>query len=108
MGFDWRLGTALIGTIAAKEVFVSQMAVVLASDNGANGDSLRGALKRNYSPLTGFCILLFTLIGFPCAATIAVMRSESGRWRYALLQFAGLTIVAWGVTVATYQVGRLF
>ena len=107
MGFDWRLGTALIGTIAAKEVFVSQMAVVLASGDGAGGEGLRGALKRSYSPLTGFCILLFTLIGFPCAATVAVMRSESGAWRYALLQFAALTLIAWLVTAATYQVGHV-
>ena len=106
MGFDWRLGTALIGTIAAKEVFVSQMAVVLQLDKHADGGGLRTALRRNYSPLTGFCILLFTLIGFPCAATVAVMRSETGAWRYALLQFAALTLVAWCVTALTYQTGH--
>lgn len=107
MGFDWRLGTALIGTIAAKEVFVSQMAVVLASGDTGSGESLREALRENYSPLTGFCMLLFTLIGFPCAATVAVVRSESGRWKYALLQFAALTILAWLITTATFQIGSL-
>ncbi len=107
LGFDWRIGTALVGTIAAKEVFISQMAVVLATDNSGNGESLRGALKRNYSPLTGFCILLFTLIGFPCAATVAVMKSESGSWKFALLQFVALTLVAWCLTALAYQVGHL-
>ena len=107
MGFDWRLGTALLGTVAAKEVFVSQMAVVLATGEEGNSEGLRQELKRSYTPLTGFCILLFTLIGFPCAATVAVMRAESGAWRYALLQFVVLTVAAWCVTALTYQIGRV-
>lgn len=106
MGFDWRLGTALLGTIAAKEVFVSQMGVVLATADHANDESLRQTLKKTYSPLTGFCILLFSLVGFPCAATVAVMRSESGSWRYALLQFVALTLAAWCITTLTYQTGH--
>jgi len=82
------------------------MGVVLATADHANDESLRQTLKKTYSPLTGFCILLFSLVGFPCAATVAVMRSESGSWRYALLQFVALTLAAWCITTLTYQTGH--
>jgi len=106
MGFDWRIGTALLGAVAAKEVVVAQLGVVLAlGDVDEHSESVRVALRREYSPLTGFCLILFCLIGFPCAATVAAVRAETGRWKWALFQFAGLTLVAWVLTTVVYQVG---
>jgi ferrous iron transport protein B len=57
--------------------------------------------------LTGFCIMLFALIATPCMATVAITRQESGSWRWALLQFWGLTALAWVLTTLVQQVGRL-
>jgi len=109
LGFDWRIGTALIGAFAAKEVFVSQMGVVYSvGEIGEDPKSLREILRQRYTPLVGFCIMLFSLIGFPCVATVAITRVESGRWRWALLQLFGLTAIAYVVTLAVYQVGALF
>jgi ferrous iron transport protein B len=51
--------------------------------------------------------MLFCLISAPCMATIAVTRRESGSWRWALLQLGGLTLLAWVVTAAVFQVGSL-
>jgi ferrous iron transport protein B len=107
MGFDWRIGTALIGAFAAKEVFVAQMGIVFAvGDADEDADALRDQLRARYDPLTGFCIMLFALIATPCMATVAVTRQESGSWRWALLQFWGLTAVAWILTTLVHQVGR--
>lgn len=107
MGFDWRIGTALIGAFAAKEVFVAQMGIVFAvGDVGESTEALRAQLARDYSPLVGFCVMLFCLIATPCIATVAVTRQESGKWQWAALQFWGLTVVAWVLTVAVYQGGR--
>ena len=108
MGFDWRIGTALIGAFAAKEVFVAQMGIVFAvGEADENSDALRARLRDRYTPLVGFCILLFTLIATPCMATVAVTRQESGSWRWAALQFWGLTALAWLLTTLVYQAGSL-
>ncbi len=108
MGFDWRIGTALIGAFAAKEVFVAQMGIVYSlGEVDQTSAALRDKLQANYSPLTAFCIMLFCLIGAPCMATVAITRSESGSWGWALLQWGGLTLLAFAVTTMVYQVGRL-
>ena len=56
----------------------------------------------------GFSLMLFLLISAPCMATVAVTRRESGSWKWALLQLAGLTTVAYVIALLVYQVGSLF
>lgn len=108
MGFDWRIGTALIGAFAAKEVFVAQMGIVYSlGETDEGSQSLREKLRENYAPLTGFCIMLFCLVSAPCMATIAVMKRESNSWGWALFQLAGLTLLAYVLTVAVFQAGSL-
>jgi ferrous iron transport protein B len=108
LGFDWKIGTALIGATAAKEVFVSQLAIVYAVGSaGENAESLREKLQRAYTPLTGFCIMLFCLIYAPCVATVVMTRHESGSWRWALFQFFALTTIAYVLTFLVYQIGSV-
>ncbi|MBP7527899.1 MAG: ferrous iron transport protein B [Syntrophorhabdaceae bacterium] len=109
MGFDWKIGTALIGAFAAKEVFVAQMGIVYSVGKEVEDGSaaLRDQLRANYTPLVAFCIMLFCLVSAPCMATIAVTRRESNSWRWALFQFSGLTVMAWILTVIVFQAGRL-
>ena len=109
MGFDWKIGTALVGALAAKEVFVAQMGIVYSTAVGEEEEAqapLREQLRRHYKPLVGFCIMLYCLISAPCMATFAVTRRESGAWRWALLQFGGLTVLAYLVTTLVFQVGK--
>ncbi len=108
-GFDWRISTALLGSFAAKEMFVSQMAVIYAVGMGTGGASepLMAELAASYSALTGFCVMLFVLIGTPCVGTVAVTVRESGRWYWAAIQWLYLTALAWLVVVIVYQVGTL-
>ncbi|HNS22549.1 MAG TPA: ferrous iron transport protein B [Sedimentisphaerales bacterium] len=108
LGFDWRIGTALIGAVAAKEVFVSQLSIVYATGSDEDTDALRKKLRANYTPLAGFCIMLFSLISTPCAATVAMTRQETGSWRWAAFQFVGLTVLAYVITLAVFQVGRMW
>jgi len=108
MGFDWRIGTALLGSFAAKEIFVAQMGILYSVGEGVeDSDSLRRKLRDNYSPLVGFCIMLYCLISMPCVATIAATWQESGKKRWAVAQLGGLTLLAYVITVAVYQIGRL-
>ncbi|MCE5184599.1 MAG: ferrous iron transport protein B [Planctomycetaceae bacterium] len=109
LGFDWKIGTALIGAGAAKEVFVSQLSIVYAvgGESDENLQVLREKLRQDYSPLQGFCIMLFCLITAPCLATVVITRRESGAWKWALLQYGGLTLMAYVITLLVYQAGRL-
>ena len=108
MGFDWRIGTALIGAFAAKEVFVAQLGIVYAvGEADEESPALREQLKANYSPLVAFCIMLFCLVSAPCMATIAITRRESNSWKWALFQLGGLTILAYGLTAVVFQVGSV-
>lgn len=108
MGFDWKIGTALIGAFAAKEVFVAQMGIVYSlGEADEESETLREKLRNTYTPLVGFCIMLFCLISAPCMATIAVTKRESNSWRWALLQLGGLTLLAYVLTALVFQAGTL-
>ena len=107
LGFDWRIGTAMIGAFAAKEVFVAQLGIVYSvGEADEESVTLREKLRAHYSPLVGFCIMLFMLISAPCMATIAVTRRESNSWKWALFQLGGLTLLAYLATLLVYQAGR--
>ncbi len=110
LGFDWKLGVAMVGSFAAKEVFVSQMAIVysLGGEEEDGVDSLSEYIRRDYSPAAGVALILFLLIATPCMATLAVTRREAGTWRFALLQFGGLTLLGYVIALAAYQIVGLF
>jgi len=108
MGFDWRVGSGLIGAFAAKEVFVAQMGIVYAL-GGENDDaaSLRSALRASYPPAAGLALMVFLLVATPCMATVAITRRETGGWKWAAVQFWGLTALGYLLAVGVYQIGRL-
>jgi ferrous iron transport protein B len=107
LGFDYRIGTALIGAFAAKEVFVAQMGIVFAvGEADAESVPLIEKLAATYTPLQGLCVMIFCLISAPCVATLAICRRETDSWGWALFQFWGLTAIAYGITFTVYQVGQ--
>lgn len=108
LGFDWKICSALIGAFAGKELFVSQLGI-LNSFGEAEDDAapLREKLRSDYTPLQGFCIMLFCLISMPCIATVAVVRRETNSWKLMFFQIIGLTLLAYLVTLIVYQIGLL-
>ncbi len=107
LGFDYKIATALIGALAAKEVFVAQMGIVYSVTEHDDASVLQQKLRNDYTPLQGLCIMLFCLISAPCIATTAITRLETGHWKWALLQFGGLTVIAYVFTFVVYQGGRM-
>ncbi len=108
MGADFRITTAMIGAFAAKELFVAQVGIVFSlGETNEESETLREILAKTYTPLQAFSIMLFLLIATPCMATVAVTRRESGSWKWALLQFGGLTAVGWLLATLVYQIGRV-
>ena len=108
IGFDWKLTTACIGALAAKEVFVSQLGILYA-EGEADEESvpLREQLVRNYTPLQAFCIMLFCLLSVPCLATLAIIRREMNSWKMAVAEAGGLFVLAYLVTLIVFQAGSL-
>ena len=93
-GFDWKLDVSLIAGVGAKEIVASTIGVL-------------GGLE-SITPLIAYCYLLFVLLYFPCIATIAAIKNETGSWRWAIVAAVYTTILAWIVSAVVYQVGCLF
>ena len=107
IGFDYKIATALIGAMPAKELFVAQMGIVYSLGEDEGISALRTKLRGDYSPLQGFCVMLFCLISSPCVATVAITKAETGRWKWALAQWGTLTVLAYCLTFLVYQIGTL-
>lgn len=109
IGFDWKLTTAAIASLAAKEVFVSQLGILYA-EGEADEESvpLREQLRDHYTPLQGFCIMLFCLLSIPCLATLAVIKRELNSWKWAVIEAIGLFSLAYFMTLIVYQTGSFF
>ncbi|MBO5667907.1 MAG: ferrous iron transport protein B [Lentisphaeria bacterium] len=108
VGFDWKITTAAISALTAKEVFVAQMGILYSEgEAGEESEGLRAKLVKNYTPLQAFCIMLFCLLTIPCLATLAVIRRELNSWKMALLEAGGLFLLAYTLTFIVYQAGSL-
>ncbi len=110
-GFDWRTNIALIGGFAAKEVVVGALGTVYAMeiDDPEDADPLvrRLANEPGWGPLRAFAMMIFVMLYAPCVTTIAVIRRESGSWKWALFATAYSTAIAFVLAVAVYQAGML-
>ncbi len=106
MGFDWKLGIGLISGVGAKELVVSTLGVLYTND--ANVDDTTLGERIPITPFVAFCYMLFVLIYFPCIATFAAIKQESGSWKWAFFTAGYTTALAWVLTFAVYQIGGLF
>ena len=108
IGFDWKIVTAIIASLPAKEVFVSQMSIINAVGERESTKKLALKLREMYTPLIGICILLWVLVASPCVATLAVTKKETGSWKWPIIQFFGLTFLAYVLVFVVYNIGKLF
>ena len=105
-GFNWKLDVSLIAGIGAKEIVASTIGV-LYSGSEDNLNTQNSNLKSDITPLTAYCYLLFILLYFPCIATIAAIRHETGSWRWASFAAIYTTMIAWVVSAVVHQVGTM-
>jgi len=110
MGGDWRIGSAFVASLAAKEVFVSELGILfsLGSEADEGSAALQAKIKEKYTLPAALAFILFILLSAPCIATFAIVKAETKSWRWPLFQYAGMTLIAFLVSVFTYQVGSLF
>ena len=100
MGMDWRLTVALLTSFLAKENSVATLGVMFGSSQGSG---LAQTLAATYSPASGLAFLVVSLLFIPCAATVAVIRQETGSWRWTLFNIAFMLVLSVGAGVAVYQ-----
>lgn len=112
LGFDWKIGIALITSFAAREVFVGTMATLYSVGNDAADDApLRGkmaAAKRPdgspvYTLATGLSLLVFYVFAMQCMSTLAVVRRETRSWKWPAVQFIYMLALAWGGAWVAYH-----
>jgi ferrous iron transport protein B len=117
LGFDWRIGVGLVGALAAREAFVSTMAIVYGIGDNANASNVplrermrqerRPDGKPRYSALVGTSLLAFFAIACQCISTFTVVRRETQSLKWPLFLFAYTGALAWLVCFLIYQGGRL-
>ena len=107
LGFDWRIGIALVTGLAAKEVVVSTMGTIysIGQSDGAPKE-LKSILRSDpsFSRATALSLMVFVLLYIPCVAAIGVMKKEVGRWRPVLLYSVYSLSVAWVLSFAVYRI----
>ncbi|SHG67131.1 ferrous iron transport protein B [Thermosyntropha lipolytica DSM 11003] len=117
IGFDWRTGIALIAGFAAKEVVVSTLGTIYSigdvealeegEETAVKGFAQRAREQSGFTPLTAYVLMLFTLLYVPCMATLAVIKRETGTWKWPLFTVFYTVVLAWTVCFIAYQGGKI-
>ena len=105
LGFDWKLGIGLISGVGAKEFVVSTLGVLYTNEGDVENVNLSDRIP--ITPLVALAYMLFVLIYFPCIATFAAIKQESGSWKWAIFAAGYTTGLAWLIAVTVFQIGSL-
>ena len=114
LGFNWKVSIAILSGTSAKEIVVSTLGVLYSADSD-DEDSLPQRLtaenpqtgKPDFNPIMALSFMVFTLLYFPCIATITAIVKESGSWKYGAFAIIYNTIVAWIAAFIVFQLGTL-
>ncbi len=118
LGFDWKIGIAILSSFAAREVFVSSMGTIYGitiSDTKKTAD-LQSRLQEEKDPKTGtpfftplraISLMVFYVLAMQCMSTIAVVRRETNSWKWPLFQLAYMSGLAWIASFVVWQGGHL-
>ena len=105
LGFDWKLGIGLISGVGAKELVVSTLGVLYTNEGDVENVNLSDRIP--ITPLVALAYMLFVLIYFPCIATFAAIKQESGSWKWAIFTAGYTTGLAWLVAFTVFQIGSI-
>ncbi len=114
LGFDWKIGIALITSFAAREVFVGTMATLysVGEDSGENNATLRQKMsaaswpdgRKVYSLAAGLSLLIFYVLAMQCMSTLAIVKRETGTWKWPIIMLLYMTGLAYVMSFITYQI----
>ena len=116
LGYDWKVGIGLIASFAAREVFVTTMSTVysIEEEDDSDHEKLRDQLKDAhwpdgrpvYTPSVCLGLMVFYVFAMQCLSTVAVVRRETGGWKWPLFQIAYMTGTAYIGALVVYQIGH--
>lgn len=113
LGFDWKIGIALVTSFAAREVFVGTMATIYSAGSEDNTQSIRDKMHAEVDEQTGlpkftlavgFSLLIFYAFAMQCMSTLAVVYRETKNWKWPVIQFAYMSVLAYVSSFIVYHV----
>jgi len=106
LGFNWKIGVGLVTSLAAREVIVGTLGTIYGMDPHARALGLQRALRQDLTPVGAVALLVFFAFAMQCMSTVAVVRRETGGWKWPLIQFAYMGALAYaGAFLANRLVG---
>jgi len=109
LGFDWKIAIGLVTSLAAREVIVGTLGTIYGLEGDVDSAGLQAALRHDLTPGGAVALLVFFAFAMQCVSTIAVVRRETGGWRWPAIQFAWMTLLAYaGAFVANRLVTAVF
>lgn len=112
LGYDWKIGIALVTSFAAREVFVSTIATIYSLGGTEDEQTIKGRLRSEinpvtggprYTPAVGLSLLVFYTFAMQCMSTLAVVKRETKGWKWPLIQLAYMTALAYVSAFVIYQ-----
>lgn len=115
LGFDWKIGVALIASFAAREVLVSTLSIIynVGKDENEQSETLISAVRNaktddgrpTWTPLTALSLMVFFVLAMQCMSTLAIVRRETNSWSWPVFMFAYMTVLAYVASLITFQAG---
>lgn len=111
LGYDWKIGIALLSSFAAREVFVSTLATIYSVEDEANSTTIKQRMEKEINPITGqkrfnfpvgMSLLVFYAFAMQCASTLAIVKKETNSWKWPMLQLFGMTALAYLASLITF------
>lgn len=112
LGFDWKIGIAVICSFAAREVFVGTMATIYSIEDDSNVSSIRTRMAEDrdsrtgeliYTQATTWSLLIFYVFAMQCMSTLAIVKRETKSWKWPIIQFVMMTTLAYLSSLLVYQ-----
>lgn len=111
LGYDWKIGIALFSSFAAREVFVGTLSTLYSVGSEEEGtiisrlkaEKIPGSNAPRFNFATCISLLLFYAFALQCMSTVAIVRKETGSWKWPIIQFVGMLVLAYGSALIAYQ-----
>lgn len=107
LGFDWKITLGIVGSFAAREVFVSVMGQIYATSVQGNETLLRDVLQHSITFPTALAVLVFYVFALQCMSTVAIIKRETGSWKWSLFAFSYTFILAYVGGLFAYQLSKI-